>query len=218
MARPELGSPIASRGSNPAIRAVRGTACAAWVQDFAHNDAFLYLIGALPVRGPRAGRPLDFLGINYYARTIVRGGGYGRAMLFGEECLEAHHPDRGVASDMGWEVYPRGLLAVLRKFSRLRRPLMITENGVATTDEAMRTAFLRDHLAALSEALRLGVDVTGYLYWSLIDNFEWALGTGPRFGLAAVDFHTQARVLRPAAEVYARVRRSYELADPTAPP
>ena len=191
---------------------------AARAQDFAHNDGFLYLIGVLPVRGPRARRHLDFLGINYYTRTIVRGAGGGHAMLFGKECLEAHHPDRGVASDMGWEMHPRGLLAVLRKFSRLGRPLMITENGVATTDEAMRTAFLRGHLAALGEAVRLGIDVTGYLHWSLIDNFEWALGTGPRFGLAAVDFHTQARVLRPSAEVYARVCRSFELADPAAAP
>jgi beta-glucosidase len=95
---------------------------------------------------------------------------------------------------------------------------MITENGVATTDEALRTAFLHDHLAALGEALRRGVDVTGYLYWSLIDNFEWALGTAPRFGLAAVDFQTQVRVLRPAAEAFARVCQSLELDDAFAAP
>jgi len=190
---------------------------AARARDLLLNDAFLYIIGALPAGGRRGGRHLDFLGINYYTRSVVRGGTRGRALVLGDECTAGHHPDHGPLSDIGFEVYPAGLLAVLQKFSTLRRPLLVTENGIATTDEALRTVFVHEHLVALGEAVRRGLDVIGYLYWSLIDNFEWALGTTPRYGLTAVDYRTQARVPRPAAELYARVCRSHELVDPPGP-
>ncbi len=191
---------------------------AARLRDLFLNDGFLYLIGALPARGRRAGGSLDFLGINYYTRTVVRAGSGGRALIVGEQCSGEHHRDRGAVSDIGAEVYPRGLMAVLAKFSRLGRPLMVTENGVATTDEELRTSFLRAHLAALGDALRRGVNVIGYFYWSLMDNFEWTLGTAPRFGLVAVDYGTQARIPRPAAVAYARVCRSNEVEDSTGSP
>lgn len=185
---------------------------AAGVRDFFLNRAFLTLIGA---RGRGRERPLDFLGINYYTRTIVRSG-KGAAALWGEECLSDHHPDRGPLSDTGWEIHPSGLLAVLERFSRLGLPLMITENGVATRDEDLRRWFLREHLAAVGQAVERGSNVIGYLYWSLMDNFEWALGRGPRFGLAEVDFETQRRIPRPAAEDFATVCRSLTLRLPEA--
>ena len=100
---------------------------------------------------------------------------------------------------------------MLTKFAKVGVPLIVTENGIATTDEALRSSFVRDHLAVLCETIRRGVDVIGYFHWSLMDNFEWALGTGPRFGLAAVDYATQQRTPRPAAELYARVCRSNAL-------
>lgn len=180
---------------------------AATVRDFLLNRSFLILIRAL---GLGRGLPLDFLGINYYARTIVRGGS-GAAALWGEECLSDHHPERMALSDTGWEIHPAGLEAVLERFSGLGVPLMVTENGVATRDEDIRRRFLRDHLGALGTSLDRGSDVIGYLYWSLMDNFEWALGRGPRFGLAEVDFETQRRIPRPAAEDFAAVCRSRRL-------
>jgi len=193
----------------PCDRSRVGDRGAAYLRDLLLNRAFLALIDP-PRRHPRR---LDFLGINYYARTIVRR----RKMLappWGEECLSAHHLDRGPFSDTGWEVYPPGLLAILEKFSRLGLPLMITENGVATGDENLRSAFLREHLAAVGHALERDIDVIGYLYWSLIDNYEWGLGTTARFGLAAVDFETQRRTARPAAMEYASVCRDNRLALP----
>ncbi|MGH9324439.1 MAG: family 1 glycosylhydrolase, partial [Vicinamibacteria bacterium] len=135
---------------------------------------------------------------------------------WGEECLSDHHLDRGPFSDTGWEIYPLGLLAVLQRYSRLDLPLMITENGVATRDEDLRQGYLREHLAAMGEAIERGSNVLGYLYWSLMDNFEWALGRGPRFGLAEVDFETQRRTPRPAAADFAAICRSRRLYLPEA--
>ncbi|MEP7248139.1 MAG: family 1 glycosylhydrolase, partial [Gammaproteobacteria bacterium] len=77
------------------------------------------------------------------------------------------------------------------------------ENGIATQDEAERSRYLELHLAALAAAVAAGVDVRGYFYWSLIDNYEWVEGFGARFGLAEVDFATQARRPRPAARLFA---------------
>ncbi|HUP00986.1 MAG TPA: glycoside hydrolase family 1 protein [Gemmatimonadota bacterium] len=186
---------------------------AAWLRDFLLNRAFFRLIDSPLGRGRSRRRPLDFVGLNYYARTVVRGGD-GIAAWIGEECRLDHHPDRRAFSDIGWEIYPRGLAAVLVRFSSLGLPLMITENGLATADEELRRVFLREHLAAVAEALERGADVIGYLYWSLIDNFEWALGRQARFGLAEVDHRTQRRISRPAAAEYASVCRSNRLSPP----
>jgi beta-glucosidase len=108
-------------------------------------------------------------------------------------------------------VYPAGLARILEKFAAFNLPLLVTENGLATDDETWRREFLHQHLDSLAQALVKGVNVIGYLYWSLIDNFEWTLGTNARFGLAAVDFATQQRLPRPCAEDFARVCRSNRL-------
>jgi beta-glucosidase len=92
-------------------------------------------------------------------------------------------------------------------------PVLVTENGLATTDEKLRLAFLRDHLRSLADAVAEGVPVAGYLYWSLMDNFEWSYGTAPRFGLAATDFATQERSPRPAATYFAAVCMANALPD-----
>jgi beta-glucosidase len=117
---------------------------------------------------------------------------------------------------MGWEMFPAGLVQVLEDFSRYGLPLVVTENGIATDDERLRRDFLLQHLAALGEAIERGVNVIGYFYWSLIDNFEWAFGTSARFGLAALADTTLARTLRPCAEDFARVCRENRLTIGTA--
>jgi len=182
---------------------------AAGLRDVVLNRAFFYLLGTGLHREP----PFDFIGLNYYTRTIVRGGGAGAILPFaGTECLSDHHTDRGPRSDVGWEVYPDGLLETLRRFSRYGVPLLITENGVATTDENLRSSFLLEHLARLGQALEEGIDVRGYFYWSLMDNYEWALGTTARFGLYAVDFTTQKRTARPVLDLFRPVCDSHRLA------
>ncbi len=106
---------------------------------------------------------------------------------------------------MGWEIYPRGLARVLQRFSRMGLPLFITENGIATEDDELRCRFLREHVEVLANALGNGIEVLGYLHWSLIDNFEWTMGTGPRFGMVAVDYSTQVRTPRQSAAFFAGI-------------
>jgi beta-glucosidase len=180
----------------------RDRMAAAW-RDWILNRTFFRCIGM--------GRSLDFIGVNYYTRTIVRSAGWGVGALVGRACRLPHHHDRGPRSTTGWEVYPTGLALVLERFAAFGLPVLVTENGVATDDETLRRETLFQHLYSLARAVEKGVHVLGYLYWSLIDNFEWTLGVQARFGLAAVDFTTQQRLPRPCAEDFARVCRTSRL-------
>jgi beta-glucosidase len=184
---------------------------AAALRELLLNRSFFYLIGALPLILRQAAGSLDFLGLNYYTRAIVRSTGLGLGAFLGRVCRIPHHGDRGPISTTGWEVYPPGLRVVLERFSKLGIPLLVTENGLATDDEALRRKFILQHLESLADALEKGVHVIGYLYWSLIDNYEWKLGTEARFGLAAVDFTTQERRPRPCVEDFSRVCRENRL-------
>ena len=162
-------------------------------------------------------QPLDFLGINYYSRQVVR-----------------HAPEnwplqtRGVRQDrqthtlLDWEVYPQGLTDILEwvasRYGPL--PLYITENGAAfydpphadgAVDDPLRQRYLRDHLRAALAALRNGVNLRGYFAWSLLDNFEWDKGFWPRFGLVEVDYRTMERRIRPSANEYAKICKNNKL-------
>ncbi len=106
---------------------------------------------------------------------------------------------------LGWDIYPRGLYAVLLGLKKYRLPVMITENGICTGDDKQRWKFIRDHLKYVHRAMAKGVNVMGYLYWSLLDNFEWDKGFAPRFGLIDVNYKTFKRTVRPSARKYAQV-------------
>lgn len=125
----------------------------------------------------------DFIGVNYYF---------------------THGSDdwSGPRSDMGWPIIPESLTDVLLAMSRYKKPIYITENGLADAKDVYRADFIRSHIRAIEAAQRQGADVRGYLYWSLLDNFEWADGFAPRFGLIAVDYETMKRTARPSALVY----------------
>jgi beta-glucosidase len=181
------------------------------VRDFILNQAFFRMIGSRAHGARPINAALDFIGINYYTRNIVRRSGVGLGALVGRLCQMDHH-DRGPVSTMGWEVFPQGLRSTLERFSNYGLPLLVTENGIATHDEALRRQFLVQHVAAAGEALEKGTNLIGYLYWSLIDNFEWAHGTAPRFGLASVDYQTQERQARPCVEEFARICRESRIA------
>jgi beta-glucosidase len=176
------------------------------------RDLFL---NRVPVRlmAGRSGRRLDFVGLNYYCRTLVHWQPRGTAALFGTDWLEDDQGEPRAFSDIGWEIYPAGLKRQLARFAQYGVPVLVTENGLATTDEDLRLTFLRDHLRSLAEAIADGIPVAGYLYWSLVDNFEWTSGTAPRFGLAATDFTTQERTPRPAAAYFADVCQRNMLPD-----
>ena len=145
--------------------------------------------------------PMDFLGINYYSRTVVSADREWDARRNGLD-----------VTDMGWEIYPRGLTELLLRVQRDYPvpPLYITENGGAFPDELVdgrvhdtrRGDYIARHIAAVAEAMRQGVRMQGYMVWSLLDNFEWASGYSKRFGIVHVDYTTQARTPKDSALWY----------------
>lgn len=150
--------------------------------------------------------PLDFLGVNYYSRVVMRSGESARP-----EAVKMV-PDEEL-TDMGWEVYPEGLTTLLQRIHREYAPteVYITENGAAYSDgpdesgrikDTRRIDFMRGHLRACHHALESGVPLTGYFAWSLMDNFEWAHGYSKRFGLYWIDYETQQRVPKDSAFWY----------------
>jgi beta-glucosidase len=146
-----------------------------------------------------AARTLDFIGVNYYTRDYVRNTGFDLPGLLGDFAHRDHRQSVRMRNALGWEVYPDGLGRVLRELSRYQLPILISENGTSSRSDGDRWSFISMHLWQVARAIREGVPVIGYLYWSLLDNFEWAEGYGPRFGLIEVDFATQVRRVRPCA-------------------
>ncbi|MBN8488910.1 MAG: family 1 glycosylhydrolase, partial [Burkholderiales bacterium] len=156
--------------------------------------------------------PIDWLGINYYTRSVVR------ADESAWPQRASAVPQRGALhTETAWEVYPRGLTDTLtwvkNRYGDL--PIYVTENGSAFFDppsaevdplpDPLRTQTLHKHLAAVHAAIGAGVDVRGYYAWSLLDNLEWAHGYSKRFGLLHVDYATQRRTPKASALAYAAV-------------
>ena len=157
---------------------------------------------------PEARDTLDFLGVNFYGRQFIRWI-LAPGAWPGSACDLGHHP-REVAerTSLGWDVYPEGLFGVLTSLRRMERPILITENGAYMTDDARRWSYIKQHVQAMARAMQRGAPVIGYCCWSLLDNFEWAEGFGPRFGIVDVDYATQARRVRESARRYAEICRS----------
>lgn len=153
--------------------------------------------------------PLDFLGINYYARAVI---GADQESPTGFTWIKPE----GEYTTMGWEVYPQGLFQLLLRVHHdyAPREIFITENGSAWDDvvtesgevhDERRVAYLKAHLEAASHAIADGVPLKGYFAWSLLDNFEWAYGYSKRFGLVYVDYATQQRYLKDSGKAYAEI-------------
>jgi len=159
--------------------------------------------------------PIDFLGVNYYSRTVVSADNSWRPGTSGFEVTE-----------MDWEVYPEGLTELLLRIHRdyPAPPMYVTENGGAFKDvlengqvhDLQRTDYLRQHIAAVAVAMRQGVRMDGYMVWSLMDNFEWASGYEKRFGIVHVDYATQVRTLKDSALWYRDFLKQSKLAPATA--
>jgi len=148
-------------------------------------------------------KTLDFIGVNYYSRQLVDLKKWGIGNLAWDVCTSNHNPVK--KNSLGWDIYPQGLYQVLLKLKRYDLPVVITENGICTSDDNLRWEFLSDHLSNIHAAMEQGVDVKGYLYWSLLDNFEWDKGFGPRFGLIDVNYNTQQRTVRESARKFGQV-------------
>ena len=154
----------------------------------------------------------DFFGINYYTRDLVRPS----LRRPGELFLAREVPSGADTNDLGWEIYPAGLGHLLRRWApKSKVPIYVTENGIADVRDQKRGPFLIAHLREIETAIASGVDVRGYFHWSLLDNFEWAEGYAPRFGLVEVDYATQTRRVRESGHLYARIARGRKLPPPT---
>jgi len=149
---------------------------------------------------------LDFIGVNYYSRHLVDVKSWWIGNLLMETCQENHHPLK--KNSLGWDIYPEGLNQVLLSLKKYKLPVIIAENGICTTDDQVRWDFIQNHLKATHRAIEQGVDVKGYLYWSLMDNFEWAYGYGPRFGLVDINYNTFQRTPRESAIKFGEICKS----------
>jgi beta-glucosidase len=139
-----------------------------------------------------------FLGVNYYTRDMVRFSLNPRA---GWSHLYVK-PGRP-ANDLGWEIYSEGLYLLCRKYAEhTGLPVIITENGVCDAADQARIGYIYDHLYQAARLHSEGVDIRGYLHWSLLDNFEWLDGESARFGLYEVDYLFQDRRLRRSGEFF----------------
>lgn len=160
-------------------------------------------------------QPLDFLGINYYTRGVMKHDD--KAIV--ERATRVRQP-RATHTETSWEVFPQGLTDTLNWVNERygKMPMYITENGAAfydppvaengRIDDPLRIEYLRQHLTAIRNAIDAGIDLRGYFVWSLLDNFEWALGYAKRFGIVHVDYQTQKRTLKASARFYAEVIRT----------
>lgn len=147
-----------------------------------------------------AARGDNFVGVQTYSRV-----------RFGPEGIMK--PADGVElTQMGYEFWPEALEAAMRRAHGVARvPIIVTENGIATEDDARRIAYVERALAGVARCIADGIEVRGYCYWSMLDNYEWVLGYRPKFGLIAVDRETQNRTLKPSAEWLGKIARANSL-------
>ncbi len=134
----------------------------------------------------------DFIGINYYFTDYYTG------------MLKRQNP-KVPLSDLGWYLEPEGLYPLLiRVWARYKMPIIVTENGLADSKDEQRRWWIEETIIAMERAISEGVDLRGYLHWSLLDNFEWKYGWWPQFGLVEVDRKTMKRTVRESAKWYAK--------------
>ena len=195
----DLGDPLISIAQNmqafvPCVPTLRNN-IAAYLRAKSFNLEFIE-------RSIRA-RALDFIGVNYYSRSLVELRGWGIKNFAMDICEEKHNNLQ--KNSLGWDIYPEGLYNILVGLKKYSLPIFILENGICTEDDSLRWSFIQDHLNKLIQAIDSGVKILGYIYWSLIDNYEWDKGFAPRFGLIEIDYNTYQRRIRDSARRFAQV-------------
>jgi beta-glucosidase len=141
----------------------------------------------------------DFIGVQTYTPSRI-----------GSKTLPA--PEGAELTQLGYEFYPEALEHTVRYASKETGvPVIVTENGVSTENDARRVEYIQRALAGLKHCVDDGVDVRGYIHWSLLDNFEWIFGYVPKFGLVAVDRETQKRTIKPSATMLGQIAKSNSL-------
>jgi beta-glucosidase len=148
-------------------------------------------------------KELDFIGINYYFYNLMMFNGLQGVREMNFNFLKNRPEDKPevMRSDMGWRTYPKGIFHILLDLKKYKKPIYITENGIANAHDDMRKDYIREHVRWIQRAIHKGADVRGYFYWSLLDNYEWSDGYGPLFGLVEVNRETMERKVRPSADV-----------------
>jgi len=156
------------------------------------GESSFYMPGMVDnhMSNPRAVGTLDFIGLNYYSRMHVKG------QLNAKEPFVFDTRDQDIMTDMGYPLYAEGFHRALKTISKMDVPIYVTENGLADAKDEIRPLFIERYLYAMNQALKERIDIRGYFYWSLMDNFEWAEGYKMKFGLYELDLQTQDRRLR----------------------
>ena len=148
-------------------------------------------------------KDLDFIALNFYFNNLVGLGGIGNGLV-----VKKNRND--VCTDMGWWFQPRFLGNMVKKlFKKYRLPIMITENGLADYKDSLRREWIEESIGALERCLKEGIEIIGYLHWSLLDNFEWADGFWPQFGLVSVDPVSKERKIKDSGYFYRDLIKRY---------
>lgn len=135
----------------------------------------------------RVKKHLDSIGLNYY---------------FHKKFGDTHVYEK---TDMDWDIYPEGIYGALKMLARYKQPIYIAEAGIADERDVHRGAYIVTQVRAAHRAIEEGIDLRGHMYWSLLDNYEWALGYEKRFGLVEVNYETLERTVRPSAHIYKKI-------------
>jgi len=194
LASPFVGTAQHIRSFTLRVNNLRNRAAAA-IRDRIFNRMFLNTL----IRA----HALDYIGLNYYTRDIVDAQSWNiNSLLYDIYEENARNIKK---NDLGWDIYPEGLFTSLMSLKKYRLPVFILENGICTQNDDERWRFILSHLKKVHAAMDSGVKVIGYIYWSLMDNFEWADGFAPCFGLIEVDYRTMKRTIRESAKKYSIV-------------
>ena len=188
----------------------------AWLDAITGKKQNFGVIGFVPappqVLEAHGRKTADFIGVNYYTKAYVqwrpRDAGEKRPADLPLGLVFARRKEP--ASDVEWAIHPKGLGKMLRTASRYGLPIYVTENGIADRKDALRSEYLFTHLKEIAKAIAHGIDIRGYYYWSLLDNFEWIKGFGPRFGLYQVDYDTLTRHRTRSADFYKKLITAHQ--------
>jgi beta-galactosidase len=157
---------------------------------------------------PHLAKGCDWIGVNYYMRRRVMHTSRGENELLNYSFAPALDP-----SDIGFDTFPEGLRRVCSwVYKTYRRPIYVTENGIADASDSLRSRYIEGHIRELQKAIGIdGIPVKGYFHWSLFDNLEWSSGYKVKFGLCSVDPLTKKRIPKDSAFLFKRIAESNEL-------